>query len=109
MTIFLGGLSLHVSQALLSHFFSVDMTWGATAKEYEEVNFLEEIPRLLRRFKGTFLWCVAMTALLVCGAFAFPIEWRIVHLASIWPLAWIVGCHFLLPVALNPALMVFAW
>ncbi|KAI1207193.1 glycosyl transferase family group 2-domain-containing protein [Annulohypoxylon truncatum] len=109
MTIFLGGLSLHVSQALLSHFFSIDMTWGATSKEYEEVNFLEEVPRLLRRFKGTFLWCVAMTALIVCGAFAFPIEWRIRHLASIWPLAWIVGCHFLLPVALNPALMVFAW
>ncbi|KAI1773548.1 glycosyl transferase family group 2-domain-containing protein [Hypoxylon cercidicola] len=109
MTIFLGGLSLHVSQALLSHFFSIDMAWGATAKEFEEVNFLEEIPRLLRRFKGTFLWCAIMTALLVCGAIAFPVEWRIVHLASIWPLAWIVGCHLLLPVVLNPALMVFAW
>ncbi|KAI1105127.1 glycosyl transferase family group 2-domain-containing protein [Jackrogersella minutella] len=109
MTIFLGGLSLHVSQALLSHFFSVDMTWGATSKEFEEVNFLEEIPRLLRRFKGTFLWCAAMIALIVCGYYAFPIEWRIVHLASIWPLAWIVACHFLLPVVLNPALMVFAW
>ncbi|KAI0387103.1 glycosyl transferase family group 2-domain-containing protein [Hypomontagnella monticulosa] len=109
MTIFLGGLSLHVSQALLSHFFSIDMTWGATAKEVEDVNFLEEIPRLLKRFKGTFLWCAMMTALIICGYFAFPIEWRIVHLASIWPLAWLVGCHFLLPVALNPALMVFAW
>jgi hypothetical protein len=30
--IFFGGLSLHVSQALLSHFFEIDMTWGATAK-----------------------------------------------------------------------------
>ncbi|KAI1136163.1 glycosyl transferase family group 2-domain-containing protein [Hypoxylon sp. FL0543] len=109
MSIFLGGLSLHLSQALFSHFFSIDMTWGATAKEFEEVNFLEEIPRLLRRFKGTFLWCATMSALLICGYFVFPIEWRIVHLASIWPLAWIVGCHFLLPVVLNPALMVFAW
>ncbi|KAI0144157.1 glycosyl transferase family group 2-domain-containing protein [Hypoxylon sp. NC0597] len=109
MTIFLGGLSLHVSQALLSHFFSIDMTWGATAKEFEEVNFLEEIPRILRRFKGTFLWCAIMTALLICGYFVFPIQWRIIHLASIWPLGWIVGCHFLLPVVLNPALMVFAW
>ncbi|KAI0842476.1 glycosyl transferase family group 2-domain-containing protein [Hypoxylon sp. FL0890] len=109
MTIFLGGLSLHVSQALLSHFFGIDMTWGATAKEFEEVNFLEEIPRLLRRFKGTFIWCVMMTALIICGYFVFPVEWRIVHLASIWPLAWIVACHFLLPVVLNPALMVFAW
>lgn len=109
MTIFLGGLSLHVSQALLCHFFSVDMVWGATAKEVEEVNFLEEIPRLLRRFKGTFVWCILMTALIICGYFVFPGQWRIVHLASIWPLAWTVGCHFLLPVVLNPALMVFSW
>ncbi|KAF3058252.1 hypothetical protein GL218_05601 [Daldinia childiae] len=109
MTIFLGGLSLHVSQALLCHFFSIDMVWGATAKEIEDVNFLEEIPRLLRRFKGTFVWCILMTALIICGYFAFPSQWRIVHLASIWPLAWTVGCHFLLPVVLNPALMVFSW
>ncbi|KAI1389537.1 glycosyl transferase family group 2-domain-containing protein [Hypoxylon trugodes] len=109
MTIFLGGLSLHVSQAILSHFFSIDMVWGATAKEVEDVNFLEEIPRLLKRFKGTFLWCMIMVALIVCGYFAFPVEWRIIHFASIWPLAWTVVCHFLLPVALNPALMVFAW
>ncbi|KAI1662527.1 glycosyl transferase family group 2-domain-containing protein [Daldinia decipiens] len=109
MTIFLGGLSLHVSQALLCHFFSVDMVWGATAKEVEDVNFLEEIPRLLRRFKGTFIWCILMTALIICGYFVFPGQWRIVHLASIWPLAWTVGCHFLLPVVLNPALMVFSW
>ena len=33
LTIFLGGLSLHVSQALLSHMFEINMTWGATAKE----------------------------------------------------------------------------
>ncbi|KAI1483090.1 glycosyl transferase family group 2-domain-containing protein [Daldinia eschscholtzii] len=109
MTIFLGGLSLHVSQAILSHFFGVDMVWGATAKEIEEVNFVEEIPRILRRFKGTFIWCMLMTALIVCGYFAFPGGWKIVHFASIWPLAWTVGCHFLLPVVLNPALMVFSW
>ncbi|KAH9906612.1 glycosyl transferase family group 2-domain-containing protein [Xylariomycetidae sp. FL2044] len=107
MSIFLGGLSLHVSQALLSHFFSIDMTWGATAKELEQVNFVEEVPRLVRRFKGTFAWCFLMTGLIVSGYFFFPHEWQIRWLASIWPLAWLVGCHFLLPVALNPALMVF--
>ncbi|KAI8966585.1 glycosyl transferase family group 2-domain-containing protein [Daldinia sp. FL1419] len=109
MTVFLGGLSLHVSQALLCHFFGIDMAWGATAKEVEEVNFVKEIPRLLWRFKGTFIWCILMTALIICGFFAFPDQWRIVHLASIWPLAWTVGCHFMLPVVLNPALMMFSW
>lgn len=27
LAIFLGGLSLHVSQALLSHMFEINMTW----------------------------------------------------------------------------------
>ncbi|KAH8670860.1 glycosyl transferase family group 2-domain-containing protein [Xylariales sp. PMI_506] len=109
MSIFLGGVQLHVSQALVSHFLSIDMTWGATAKELEEVNFVEEIPRLVRRFKGTFLFTFAMAGLMVSGVYAFPVTWRIDYFASIWPLAATTVNHFLLPVALNPALMVFAW
>ncbi|KAI0514471.1 glycosyl transferase family group 2-domain-containing protein [Xylaria bambusicola] len=109
MTIFLGGLSLHVSQAILCHFFSIDMTWGATAKEVEEVNFLEEIPRLLKRFKGTFVFSFGTVGLIIAGLYGFPEAWRITYFASIFPLAWLAACHFLLPVALNPALMVFAW
>ena len=100
---------MHVSQAVLSHFFGIDMIWGATAKEIEDVNFLEEIPRLIRRFKGTFTFCALMTALMVCGRFFFPVEWQIVYFASIFPLANLTISHFLLPIALNPALMVFAW
>ncbi|KAK9415608.1 putative Glycosyl transferase family group 2-domain-containing protein [Seiridium unicorne] len=108
-SIFLGGLQLHVSQALLSHFFGVEMNWGATAKEVEDVNFVEEIPRLLKRFKGTFFFVFLMTALMICGALVFPYQWRIRDFAAIWPLASCTVTHFLLPVALNPALMVFAW
>lgn len=109
MTIFLGGISIHVSQALLCHFFSIDMTWGATAKELEDVNFVEEIPKLLRRFKGTFVFVFLMTGLMIAGHNYFPLQWQIQTFASIYPLAATVVCHFLLPVALNPALMVFAW
>ncbi|GAW17010.1 hypothetical protein ANO14919_064590 [Xylariales sp. No.14919] len=109
MSVFLGGLSLHVSQAILCHFFSIDMTWGATAKEVEEVNFLEEIPRLIKRFKGTFVFCFGTVGLIIAGIYGFPEEWRITYFASIFPLAWLIACHFLLPVVLNPALMVFAW
>lgn len=108
-TIFLGGIQLHVSQALLSHFFGIEMNWGATAKEIEDINFVEEIPRLLKRFKGTFIFVVLMTALMVCGAFVLPYQWRIRDFAAIWPLGSCTITHFLLPVALNPALMVFAW
>ena len=108
-TIFMGGLSLHLSQALLSHFFEIDMSWGATAKEAEEVNFGQETLRILRRFKFTFVFCFGCTGLMIAGYFAFPWGWQIDAFSSIFPLAMIVVCHFGLPVLLNPALMMFTW
>jgi len=62
-------LSLHVSQALLCHFFEIDMTWGATAKEVEDTTFFEEMPRLLKHFKGTFIFCILCAGIMVAGAF----------------------------------------
>jgi len=109
LTIFLGGISLHVSQALLSHLFSIDMSWGATSKEVEDTAFFEELPRLLRRFKVTFIFCVAMIALMIAGATAFPVYWQIRTFNAIYPLGTVVFGHLLLPVALNPALMRFTW
>lgn len=49
LAIFLGGLSLHVSQAILSHMFEIDMTWGATSKEAEFSNFWIEVPRVIKK------------------------------------------------------------
>ncbi len=108
-TIFLGGLSVHVSQAILCHFFEIDMVWGATAKEVEDVHFGAEIVRILKKFKYTFLFCFACTALMICGVYVFPVEWRIYEFFSIYPLAAVVVSHFALPVLLNPALMMFTW
>ena len=47
---FFGGLSIHLSEALLAHLFSYNITWGATKKEVERSNFFIEVPRILRRF-----------------------------------------------------------
>lgn len=41
--IMFGGMSLHISQALLCHMFSINMQWGATSKEVENTNFFEEV------------------------------------------------------------------
>ncbi|KAF5877030.1 putative glycosyltransferase family 2 protein [Botrytis fragariae] len=109
MTVFLGGLSMHVSQSLLCHFFEIDMTWGATAKEVENVTFFEEIPRLLKRFKYTFLFCILMTAGMIVCALVVPWNWRIDTFVAIFPLCTVVVSHFLMPIALNPALMMFTW
>lgn len=109
LTVFLGGVSLHISQALLSHMFSIDMSWGATSKEAEDTTFFKEVPKILKNFKFTFIFCILCTAMMIVLAIAAPPLWRIDQFIAIWPLATVVAGHFLLPVALNPGLMKFTW
>lgn len=109
LVVFLGGISLHISQALLCHFFNIDMSWGATAKEAEHTPFFQEIPRVVRKFGGTLIFCVLLSLLLIIMACAVPPFWRIDFFTAIWPLAVIVMCHLLLPILLNPNLMLFTW
>ena len=109
MTIFMGGISIHVSQAILSHFFEINMQWGATAKEVENTSFFEELPRLLKRFKYTFAFCIICSAGMAVAATIVPWQWRITEFVAIYPLCTVVVGHFFLPIALNPALMMFTW
>jgi len=111
LVIFLGGISIHVSQALLSHMFEIDMSWGATSKEAEWSNFFVEVPRVCKRFKWTFAYVlVAVAAIIVLAEATFvPWQWRIDQFLPITPWAMLLACHFLLPIALNPALMTFSF
>lgn len=109
--VFLGGISIHVSEALLAHMFEVDMTWGATAKTLEFTNFFIEVPRTLRRFWFSFSFSIIMVAGMIIMSIApfVPYGWHINQLESIVPMTSLVTAHILLPLALNPGLMTFAW
>lgn len=109
LMIFLGGVSLHVSQALLSHLFSVDMSWGATSKEATDTTFFAEVPNVIKKFKGTFIFCFGCIAMMIVLAIGVPYFWKIDQFIAIFPLCTVVAGHFLLPVALNPGLMRFTW
>jgi cellulose synthase/poly-beta-1,6-N-acetylglucosamine synthase-like glycosyltransferase len=111
LAIFLGGLSLHVSQALLAHMFEINMTWGATSKEAEFSNFFIEVPKVLKKFKFSMLFSLLFIVGMIILAVApfVPIQWRITDFVAILPMATVAVSHFLLPLALNPALMTFSW
>lgn len=111
MAIFFGGLSIHVSMALLCQMFEINMTWGATAKEVEFSNFFLEVPKVLKRFKIVFIYCIFLIVAMVVMAVAPFIPWsyNIDHFIAIWPLAWMAAAHLLLPIALNPEMMTFSW
>jgi hypothetical protein len=115
LTIFLGGISLHVSQAIASHMLSINMSWGATSKEATRTSFFEEVPTILRRFKFTFAFCLVMVAGMIALAGVGPVgkliphDWLIKDFTAIWPLSLVVSFHFLLPLVLNPGLMQFTF
>jgi hypothetical protein len=109
LCIFIGGLSLHVSQAILCHLFSIDMQWGATSKEATDTTFFDEIPMVLKKFKYTFAINIAVIAMMIVLRYALPWEWQIDQFIAICPMAFSVAWHILLPIVLNPSLMLFTW
>ncbi|KAF8156338.1 glycosyl transferase family group 2-domain-containing protein [Mycena galopus ATCC 62051] len=109
---FFGGLSIHLSTAILAHLFSYDMTWGSTVKEVERSTFWIEVPRIWQRFKLSFIICFAVIIMMIImQSNVVPFEWQIP--GNDWalniPLSLVVGTHILLPIVLNPWLMIFSY
>ncbi|KAG1820067.1 glycosyl transferase family group 2-domain-containing protein [Suillus variegatus] len=109
---FFGGLSIHLSQALLSHLFSYNITWGATKKEVERSNFFIEVPRIIKRFRVSLILCIIVGAgMIILSTSLVPAGWQVdsTDWAVILPLAIVVGSHILFPIVLNPWLMIFSY
>ena len=105
---FFGGLSLHLSGAVLAHLFSYDITWGATKKEVEFSNFFKEGPAILKRFWASYVISFLTLAVMVVLSLPFtPLGWRVGSSAwaVIFPAAIQAGCHILYPIVLNPWLL----
>ncbi|KAH7103336.1 glycosyl transferase family group 2-domain-containing protein [Auriculariales sp. MPI-PUGE-AT-0066] len=109
---FFGGLSLSLSGSILAHLVSYPITWSSTVKEVERSNFFEEVPRIFKRFYGTFAICfVLIAAMIILSTSLVP---RGFHIGAeswsfIFPLALQVGCHLFFPIVLNPWLMIFSY
>ena len=120
---FFGGLSIHLSTALLAHLFSYNITWGATKKEVERSNFFLEVPKIWRRFRVALVLSILTAAgmiVLSSSLNVVPAGWQVDALdwAVVLPLAYVialltallvltlrvvsfrivVGCHILFPV-----------
>ncbi|PBK61701.1 hypothetical protein ARMSODRAFT_1025432 [Armillaria solidipes] len=109
---FFGGLSIPVSQALLAHLFSYNITWSATIKEVQRSNFFKEIPKIAKRFWFPLIVSILLLAgIVILNTSLVPLGWRVdgSEWAVIFPLSVAAGCHILFPIVLNPWLMVFSY
>jgi hypothetical protein len=96
--LFFGGISFHLSKAILCHFFKIRMEWTTTAKELEEHGFRAGLDRIVRDFKAMYLFILPVAGGMIYLALYAPRGWRIMDFAAIVPLANQIGCHALLPV-----------
>jgi hypothetical protein len=102
---FFGGLSIHLSKALLAHMFSYNIQWGATKKEVERSNFFLEIPKIIKRFRVALVLSFLAIVMIVLFAIEdiMPIAWLIprTNWSVIFPLALTAACHILYPVRIT--------
>jgi len=98
--LFFGGISFHLMKAILCHFFSLNMEWTTTAKEFNG-GFRVGLDRIVRDFKWMYLvLAVSIGGMVYLARFA-PYGWTIKDFSAIVPLANQIGCHALLPFALG--------
>ncbi|KAK9356403.1 glycosyl transferase family group 2-domain-containing protein [Lipomyces doorenjongii] len=109
MAVFIGGLSWHLTLALLSHLLGINMQWGATAKQLEASNFFKEFPKIVKGFKYMYMAIIIGLTAMVVIAFAVPWNWRIAGSYLTLPLGYVFAAHLLSPVVLNPQLMTFSF
>lgn len=101
---FFGGLSFHLSQALLAHMFSYNITWGATKKEVERSNFWLEVPKILKRFWMMLVVCIVISAAMaILATDLIPLGWRIPgsDWAVIVPIAYVISQNICLAILLT--------
>ncbi|KAJ4481261.1 glycosyl transferase family group 2-domain-containing protein [Lentinula aciculospora] len=109
---FFGGLSIHLSAALLAHMFSYNIKWEATKKEVERSNFFIEVPRIWKRYRHIMvLGAITVATMIVLSLDIVPPSWRIPgsSWAIILPLSIVTAGHMLFPIVLNPWLMIFSY
>ncbi|KAF9219278.1 hypothetical protein BS17DRAFT_789594 [Gyrodon lividus] len=109
---FFGGLGIPLSQAMLAHLFSYNITWTATKKEVERSNFFKEVPKILKRFWFPLIVCTLLIAgMIIVSTPLVPYQWQLTGngWAVILPLSIVCGCHILFPIVLNPWLMIFSY
>src|SRR4051812_40433855 len=56
--IFFGGLSWHISYALLAHPFTLPIEWGSTAKELDDGGFFVGMERVWKAFRMVLIFMV---------------------------------------------------
>jgi hypothetical protein len=97
LVIFFGGISWHISYALLAHMFCLPIEWTATAKELESGGFFVGMDRVWKTFKCVIVFMFIFSGGMIYLSVFAPVGWKITAWTSIVPVANQIAGHVLLP------------
>ncbi|KAF5369368.1 hypothetical protein D9758_002569 [Tetrapyrgos nigripes] len=103
--LFFGGITFHISVAILAHLFSIKMTWTSTGKEVKASNLWKEILHTIKHFWYSLIISGGFIAVIVVfNSDAVPDDWRIraMDWGGVVPVAVVAGCSILMPIVLSP-------
>eukprot|EP00877_Chromochloris_zofingiensis_P011428 jgi/Chrzof1/6539/Cz19g00110.t1 len=103
-TIFFQSLLFHLTTACFMYFFSLKVSWGATAKESTNMTWFEALKTTLQVYWNEYLVYVIMT-----GGYAFCVYWYDLGMYRGWAVLSYGISHMLGPILLNPAIMTMSW
>ena len=63
--VFFGGISIHLSKAILCHFFGIKMEWNSTAKELEATGFFIGMDKIFKDFKYMYIIILFITGCMI--------------------------------------------
>ena len=93
LLIFFGGIQYHFLKAMFFHFFGLNITWGATSKEYENKNILLK----LKTYYDMYLVCFSV---IIGCSLAIYFDNNFLNLYSFIPLALNICFHMIMPLIL---------
>lgn len=101
-TLFLQGISMHVSKCLVWHLCGMKMSWGATNKSVDEnARLKDDLSMIWARFKVVYIIVGILMTVVIVLAVAVPNTWRIADLRAILPLVWMSFWHAMIPVLMH--------
>lgn len=101
-TLFLQGISMHVSKCLIWHLCDMKMSWGATNKSVDEkARLKDDLPMIWARFKVVYITVGFLFSVIIVLACAVPYSWRITDLKAILPITWMLFWHAMIPLLMH--------
>lgn len=101
-SLFLQGISMHVSKCLFWHLSGYRMSWEATNKSVtDNATLFQDLPVIWKRFRTVYCIIAILASVVVVLAIAVPYNWRITDPKGLIPLVWTLFWHASVPILMH--------